>query len=356
QNVQATLSLSLISRLRLGLLTATDLARQALTTALTIALVALGAGLLWFIGLALPVGLLFLVVVAWLVRSHVPLIPRFDRAEWRLLVRQVLPYSVAVALAVIYFRLSVIVVSLTASATQLGYFSISFRILEVLIVIPGLMVTGVFPIFARAALDDHERFAYAVSRVFDSALIVGVWFALALALGAPLAIHAIGAEAFSKAIGVLRIQALGLGGSFVSAVWGMALLSLRRNRELLLVNLGGLATGTVLVVLLSSAYGARGAAAGTAITEVCLAIVVPFVLMRTDRQLVPSMGAVPRIALAGALAGAVALIPGLPAAVLVLVASLVYVGVLLATRAIPQELLVELRSLAPAARGRASAS
>ncbi len=342
QNIQSTLSLSLISRLRLGLLTATDLGRQGLTTVLTIALVALGAGLLWFIGLALPVGLLFLVLIAWLVRSEVPLVPRFNRAEWRVLVRQVLPYSVAVALAVIYFRLSVIVVSLTSSASQLGYFSTSFRILEVLVVIPGLMVTGVFPIFARAALDDHERFAYAVSRVFVSSLIVGTWFVLALALGAPLAIHAIGGEAFSKAIGVLRIQAFGLGGSFVSAVWGMALLSLRRNRELMFVNLAALIVGSVLVVVLASTHGAQGAALGTAITEVTLAAAVPFVLHRTDPHLVPSMAVVPRVALAAGAAALVALLPGLPAIVLVVLATVLYFAILLAVRAIPQELLDEL--------------
>ncbi len=356
QNIQSTLSLSLISRLRLGLLTVTDIGRQALMTGLTIVLVALGASLLWFVGLALPVGLVFLALVAWLVRREVPLLPRFDRAEWRVLVREVLPYSVAVALAVIYFRLSVIVVSLTSSATQLGYFATSFRILEVLIVIPGLMITGVFPIFARSALDDHERFAFAVSRVFDSSLIVGVWFVLALALGAPLAIHAIGADEFSKAIGVLRIQAFGLGGSFVGAVWGMALLSLRRSRELMLVNLGGLAMGTVLVVVLASAYGAEGAAAGTAITEIFLAVTVPFILLRTDRHLVPSMRCVPRVALAGALAGAVALLPNQSSAVLVAVASIVYVGTLLATRAVPPELIAELRNVSTRARGGAHAS
>jgi PST family polysaccharide transporter len=343
QNVQSTLALSLISRLRLGLLTATDFGRQALTTAATILLVALGASLLWFIGLAIPIAFLFLLITAWLVRREVPLLPRFDRAEWRVLVRQVLPYSVAVALAVIYFRLSVIVVSLTASAVQLGYFSTSFRILEVLVVIPGLMVTGVFPIFARSALDDHERFAYAVSRVFVAALIVGVWFVLALALGAPLAIHAIGGQAFSNAIGVLRIQAFGLGGSFVSAVWGMALLSLRRNRELMFINLGALIAGTVLVVTLASTHGARGAALGTAITEVGLAMTVPFVLRRTDPHLVPSMAAVPRVALAGGLAALVALIPGVPSIGLVALATLVYVAVLLAVRVIPQELFDEMR-------------
>ncbi len=187
-SVQATLALSLMSRLRLGLITATETARQALMTGLTIALVAIGTGVLSFISLLIPVGLLFMAITAWLVRSEVPLRPRFDRAEWRLLAGEVLPFAAAIALGLIYFRLSVIVVSLTASATQLSYFGLSFRILEVLIVIPGVMVSGVFPIFARSALHDRERLAYAVSRVFIVALIVGVWFTLALAIGAPVAI------------------------------------------------------------------------------------------------------------------------------------------------------------------------
>lgn len=343
QTVQATLALSLMSRLRLGLLTATELGRQALSTGLTIALVAAGAGLLAFIGLSIPLGLFFLILTAWLVRRQVPLVPRFDRVEWRTLAREVLPYSVAIALSIIYFRLSVIVVSLTANATQLSYFSASFRFLEVLIVIPGLMVTGVFPIFARSAIEDLDRFAYAVSRVFVVALLVGVWFALALAIGAPIAIAAIGGHEFAKAVGVLQIQGIGLGGSFVSAVWGMTLLSLRRNRQLILVNLGALIVGTILVVVLASSYGAQGAALGTAITEVSLAVLVPFVLLRTDRAIVPSARVVPRIAVAGGLAAGIAAIPGLPTIATVALATVCYAVALVLLRAVPEELWAELR-------------
>ena len=345
QNIQATLALSLMSRLRLGLVTATELASQTLNAGLTIALVVIGASLLYFIGLAIPLGVIFLALTAWLVRSEVPLLPQFDRAEWRLLAREVLPYSAAVALGVVYFRLSVIVVSLTASSVQLSYFSTSFRILEALIVIPGLMVAAAFPIFAHSAIDDRERFAYAVSRVFVIALIVGLGFALALAIGAPFAIEAIGGPAFAKATGVLQIQAFGLCGSFISAVWGMALISLRRNRQLVVVNLGALVLGTILVVLLASRWGAEGAAAGTAITELLLAASVPLVLLRTDPQVVPSMRVVPRVLLAGALAATVVLIPGLPAVAAAALASVAYFVILLAVHAIPDEILAELRSL-----------
>ena len=345
QNMQSTLALSLVSRLRLGLLTATEVGRQLLTTVLTIAFVALGLGLLWYIGLTVPVALLFLLVTAWLVHREVPLLPRFDRGEWRALVRQVLPYSVAVALAVIYFRLSVIFVSLIASPKELGYFATSFRIIEVLVVIPGLMVTGVFPIFAHAAIDEHERFGYAISRVFDSALIIGTWFAVALALGAPLAIHLVsGGGEFASATEVLRIQAIGLGGSFVSAVWGMALLSLKQNRALLVINLGALVLGSLLVITLTEAYGADGAAAATAVTELALASVVPVVMRRRAPQMVPSMAVVPRVLLAGGVAALLVLIPGLPTIVLVVAATLVYFAILLGLRAVPEELIAELRA------------
>jgi len=349
---QATLALSLMSRLRLGLLTATETSRQALTTGLTIALVALGAGVLSFITLAIPVGLLFLALTAWLVRSEVPLVPRFERTEWRLLIAEVLPFAAAIALGLIYFRLSVIVVSLTTSAAQLSYFGLSFRILEVLIVIPGVMVTGVFPIFARSAVHDRERLAYAVSRVFVVALIVGVWFTLAVAIGAPIAIKVIGGAEFSKATGVLRVQALGLGGSFLDSLWGMTLITLRRYRQLVLFTLGTLVVGVILVVVLASTHGAQGAALGTAITEVAGAVAMPLMLMRSDPQVVPSMTMVPRVALAAGLATLVVLIPNVPVIGVVAMATVVYFAILLAVRAIPEELLVELRGLRERAASR----
>jgi hypothetical protein len=57
------------------------------------------------------------------------------------------------------------------------------------------------------------------------------------------------------------------------------------------------------------------------------------------------MGEVPRVALAAALASLVLVIPNLPVIVRVLVATVVYVVMLLATRAIPVELRRELGGL-----------
>jgi PST family polysaccharide transporter len=341
-NFGTTLSLSLVSRLRFGLLSAIAIAQQVVGTVFTITLAVIGAGVLAFIGLPIPIGFIFVLVTVWLIPREVPLVPRFDSAEWRMLVREMAPFALASAVAALYFRLSVVVVSLAASATQLSYFGLSFRILEVLIVIPALMVTAAFPIFARSAVRDRQRLAYGVSRVFMVSLIVGIWFTLVLAIGAPIVIRLLGGAAFSQASGVLRIQAFGLGASFVSSLWGLVLVTLRLYRPLVIISVGGLLGGIVLVTLLVSAYGAEGAALGTAITELAGAVVPAFVLWRSAPQVLPSMAGVPRVALAGALAGLVALVPHAPAIGRVVLASVVYLVVLIAVHAIPEELLHEL--------------
>ncbi len=137
-----------------------------------------------------------------------------------------LPYSAATAASALYFRASILLVSALASETQFSYFSATFRIIEVLTLVPALLASSAFPIFARAAHDDHDRLAYAVGKVFDVSVIVGAWVAVSTAVGAPLAIAIVGGPKFAGAAPVLAIQGVGLGAMFVSLVWAYALLSL----------------------------------------------------------------------------------------------------------------------------------
>jgi O-antigen/teichoic acid export membrane protein len=342
QNLQTSLAIGLVRNLRFGWVTGLEVGRQIGLAVLVIVLALSGAGLVVIIAASIPAALITLIATVSLVRGSVPLRPVFARGEWWALLRDLLPFSVAVAVGVLYLRASVVIVSLVCNSVQLGDFSTSFRIIEVLTQIPALMVGAAFPIFALAARDDHVRFAYGVERVFEVAVIVGVMFVLLLALGAPVAIAVVGGAKFHPAIEVVRIQAFALGGSFVGAVWGYALLSLRMQREMIMMSVGALSAGIVLVTVLASLDGPNGAAAATVATEVGLAVAGGVVLGRRHPQLLPSLRRLPRIILAGLGAGALAFIPGLPALVLVAAAALVYVGLLFALRAVPHELTVEL--------------
>jgi O-antigen/teichoic acid export membrane protein len=343
QGIQIQFATSLQSRMRLGALTLVDFGRQA-CSALLIALgVLVGAGLLSFVAVTVAAGLAAAIATVALVARDVPLRPGFDPAAWRALLRQMGAYSLAVAAQVLYLRAAIVVVSIVGTATELGIFSAAYRIVDVAVALPVLVVGAAFPILARAARDDSSRLGYAVTRLFEVALVLGVLLALTLSLGAELAIEIVAGPDFEDSVAVLQIQSAVLATTFVGAVCGYALLALGLYRQTLRINSIALAIGVVLVVVLTGPYGATGAAAATVAGELVLIALCIWTLARHDAALAPSWRPLPKVALAAGLAVAPTVLLGLPAAAAAASGAVIYSALVLAFGLIPEELFAELR-------------
>jgi O-antigen/teichoic acid export membrane protein len=338
-NLQLTWALPLTADLRLGWLAFGDFFAQAITAAGMLVLVALGASLLPFFLVADVTASSMLVVTVLLVRKRISLRPAFDPVRWRVLLSESIIYAAATALGVIYFRVVVIAGNLLTSAKQTGYFGLSFRIVDIVNAIPWLLATSAFPILARAARDDAHRLSYALQRLFEVGLIVGGAVALGLFVGAPFAVEVVGGSAFAPSVTVLRILALGVPATYLVATWSFALLSLKRYRELIVVNAVMVLTAIALCITLIPPYASHGAAIVTATLELLLASGYAIALMRRDRDLRPSLHQVPRIALALAVAFAVALVVPVPSVLAVMIALPVFAAMLAALGALPEELL-----------------
>jgi O-antigen/teichoic acid export membrane protein len=342
---QGTLVAVLTVELRLGLITVLELLRQTVFVAAIVGLVLAGAGLLPFLAASIPAALVVLAFTVVLVRGRHPIRPAFERLRWAELLRDMLPFAAATALAAVYFRVSMVLLSLLSSAQQTGYFGASFRVIETLLAVPNLIVTAAFPIFARAARDDRARLGYAVQRLFEASIVAGGFVVLLLVVGAPLIIDVVAGSDFGPSVDVLRIQAAALLVTFAGAPFGYALLSLRRHRELLMITGSALVGNVVLVSILASAEGANGAAAATLFAELLVTVGTALVLTRVDPGLRPALGVTARAAPGFALGCAVLAVPGIPSALAMLIASALYGGLALALRAVPEEMLVEARAL-----------
>jgi O-antigen/teichoic acid export membrane protein len=292
-----------------------------------------------FLAIPIPVGVVLVVATVVLVRGVRNLSPRFSWTRWREFMRGMLPYSAAVAASAIYFRVSILLVSALSSAAQLGYFSASFRIIEVLTVVPALLASSAFPIFARAARDDHDRLGYALGQVFEVSVIAGAWVAVSIAVGAPLAIAIVGGQEFKPAVPVLAIQGIALGAMFVSLVWAYALLSLGRYRAILSISVSALFLTALLVAPLVLADGARGAAIGIAVAEFAAAVAQCLAVVRTNPVLRPSLRVVPRVAVAAALGLIPLAFTSVPTIARLLISTALFGAFLLITRAFPPELI-----------------
>jgi len=344
QLLQTLLSVPLQSQMRLGWVAAADLLSNAVTTVLIVALVLLGAGIVPLLAVLIPACLSALILTVFLVRGSISLRPSLRFADYAPLLRETLPFAVAIALSSIYFRVTVIVMSLEATGRQTGYFSTSFRIVEILIGLPPLVIGAAFPIMTRAQRDDPDRFAHATRRMFELSVLLGVWLALALELGAGFAVSVLGGHDAAPAADVLRIQGLAVTGTFVAVACSFPLLSLRRYSVLLYLNVLGLLVTFAVALPLVPVLHARGAAIATVAAELSLAAAAAFALMRARPDVRLPLEAIPVALVAGGVGLGVGHLVGVHPVVEVLAGSVAYCVVLVLLRRFPPEIGHALRA------------
>jgi O-antigen/teichoic acid export membrane protein len=278
-----------------------------------------------------------------LVRGRMDLRASLRWAQVWPLLRDTIPYTAAVALNVVYFRVTILVMSLQASNAQTSYFATSFRVVEVLLGIPALVIGSAYPILARAERDDDDRFDYAMKRILE----LGVWMAMCTTAGAKVAIDVIGGSDFAPSVDVLRIQGLTLAATGVSVAAGYGLLTLRRYRAMLVMNAVALVVTIVLTLILVPAMGAQGAALATVLTETVLAIGIIGALLHYRPALARGLIGAPLIIAVGAAGVGVALLSGVPALPALVLANVVFVAGIVLIRRVPPEIADVLRRKAP---------
>jgi O-antigen/teichoic acid export membrane protein len=323
--LQTLLAVPLQATLRFGWATALELVRQAVTVVLIVALAISGAGLLPFFAVPIGAGLVVVIATVPRVRGLTPLRPAFHVREWGRLLRATLPWAIATALSAAYFRVGVIVMSIIASERETGYYATSFRIMEVLIMLPAVAFGAALPILSRAGAEDPERFDQAGRRMLELTIIGATGLAVCVVLGAPIAVGILAGPQGDPSIPVLRIQVLALLPSALTGAAGVQLLSIRREWAVVGGNVLGLAAAAALTLVLGSVLDAQGAALATLIAELVVTTVVVGALVRERAAIRPALLTLVPLILLGAVSCAVILVPGLPAVVDLAVGALVFV-------------------------------
>ena len=126
------------------------------------------------------------------------------------------------------------------------------------------------------------------------AIVLGAGAVVGLGVGAPVAIALIGGQSFHAADSVLALQGIGFGFSFVTSLWGNVLLSQRRRRELVWLNVLAFLGLLGLLVVLAPRHGADGAAIAMSAVDVVAATLGVLVVCRAGRVRVSATGVVPR--------------------------------------------------------------
>jgi O-antigen/teichoic acid export membrane protein len=278
------LFLPLVVELRNGRLAVLDLLKQVVTVTGVALLVVAGARLTPFFVVPIVVAVASLVAVPFVAGRRALLVPHFDREVQRRLLYRALPVAVAFVLGQIYFRVVMLVMSLTSTPYQTGLFGGSLRAIESLAMVPVMIAGIVLPLLTAAGRDDHDRLRYALQGLSEVAVITGVGIILISVRAAPWVMSVIGGSQFHAAGAVLRIQVVALTFIALSQIWAAALIALQRQKELIATNGVALVGVGILAAALVPAFGAKGGAVATVAGDALLAGIVLARLYRAAGQ------------------------------------------------------------------------
>lgn len=175
------------------------------------------------------------------------------------------PLTASSILAGLTLNAEVFLLKALAPAEHVGYFQMANAIVFQLQIVPGALMTALFPGFARTFHADPRRLASFVRQaalVFQ--LVAGV-MALALCGASGVLVRLLGAGKYGPAEPVLATLALAVPGVFAMTLFSFALVAADGQRSLVRGSVVGLATNVLLGLWLVPRLQSTGAAVATGI-------------------------------------------------------------------------------------------
>lgn len=172
-------------------------------------LVAMNAPLVWF---AAALGLDFALVataLAWTYQARGGRISAwlFCRTTARQLLRESAPLIGAGLLVAVYLRVEQVMVRELLGDGAAGVYFAAARLAEQWIVLPGLLVTSVYPLLVGGQSGDSPNHAGRMQQLFDALTLMGLVIALGVAALGPWLVPLIFGESYRAAVPVLLVLA-----------------------------------------------------------------------------------------------------------------------------------------------------
>ncbi|HEY2572098.1 MAG TPA: hypothetical protein VGI27_11515, partial [Solirubrobacteraceae bacterium] len=291
----------------------------------------------------IPAGLAGVFAIVLVSRGQLPW-PRFDLAPLRRLLRESAAFAAAGAVSVVYLRAAVLLGPAFLTPTEFGSFSVAFRAVEQLTLLPAILTGAMFPVLTHAALHDRPRLSRGYDVLWRSTATMGAVAAAGVIGVAPLITIVFTGGRNAITVDTFVILGCALGALFIGAAGMWMLLAERHYRAVLGINVLALSANVGLTFVAGKWLGPHWFAIGVLVSEALIALIADRVCrqgLRRSGHPIPREPVVHLLKVALAVLAALAvfvptrsLFPLVPLAATCCAAG----AVLLLTRAVPEEL------------------
>ncbi|NQS88893.1 flippase [Patescibacteria group bacterium] len=242
-----------------------------------------GLSIVAFAVLYLIAGLLVLIysfiVLRWQFADLVPItladFVEVDWGFWKSTLKESLPFFLSAFVAIIAFRIDIIMLSIMKGDVDVGWYSAAYKLMEVFILIPATFIGAIYPLLSKYYLSSQESLKLAYQRAFKYLSILGLPIAVGATLLAGRIILLIFQSTFTPSIIALQILIWTIPMIFLTYMYGTILASINRQLLAFKINFSCMLLNIILNLILIPKYTYIGASAATVATTL-LSLVLSF--------------------------------------------------------------------------------
>lgn len=230
----------------------------------------------------------------------------FDFSFWRKIFWETLPMGVIIVLGVVYFKADTVLLSLLKSQTDVGIYGPPFKILEIMLLLPGMFMGNVFPIITRYIASNDSRLMPAIQKAFNFVIMITFPVVVGIFLLATPIITFIAGPEFvnTSTIGpicghiasapmVLQILVFSIGLTYVSTIFNYIVVAAEQQKKLVTPYIIFVVINVILNLILIPKLSYIGAALTTVVT----ALLVLVLTCRVAYKSLPNLSIKPMMVL-----------------------------------------------------------
>jgi O-antigen/teichoic acid export membrane protein len=277
-----------LAKVRFTAVAWSDLVSRIGSLGATAILLALDATTVWFAVVQLIPPVVVLVIQGLAASRITDWRPVFSWSEGWHLLRESLPQTGVLIIAVLYWRADGVVLSLRSTPDQVGIYGLAYALAFTLSVLSTFFQTSTLSAATHAFTRDRGEFARFVTRSVESMVFLGAPIAVVGTVLAGPVVELIGSSEFvAHGEPTLALLLVAVALTFLNAAISQALFAAHDQVFLFRLNLFNLIGNIVLNVVLAPHHGARGAAVALIVAEVIGLLVATWRLGRIAPYRVP---------------------------------------------------------------------
>ena len=105
-------------------------------------------------------------------RRHIRL--EFDFSRLVVMLKRGLPYGISVIFLFVYFQIDMLMLSLMLPPIEVGIYAAAYRLIAVLLFIPGILTSVLYPILFQLGVESKEKHRGTIEKIFKVLSAVGI--------------------------------------------------------------------------------------------------------------------------------------------------------------------------------------